>query len=230
MTEVEKFEETNDEAEEESSESIELDESQRQGVVEALLLASGDPLEFRRIADVTGIEDSELKDILESITMKFELEESGFQLVEIAGKFQFRTRAEYGPFIQKLKAGRPRRLSPAALETLAIIAYRQPIVKSDIEKIRGVDATPTIKTLLDRSIVRIVGHKATAGQPALYGTTEKFLSIFGLRSLSELPSLRDLKELESDPGEVEDSEEDHQTETQSVETTSHESNQEQISA
>jgi len=188
----------------EQAETIELDQSQRQGVVEALLLASGDPLEFRRIGDVTGIEDSELKDILESITMKFELEDSGFELVEIAGKFQFRTRAVYAPFIQKLKAGRPRRLSPAALETLAIIAYRQPIVKSDIEKIRGVDATPTIKTLLDRSIVRIVGHKATAGQPALYGTTEKFLSIFGLRSLSELPTLRDLKELESDPGEIEE--------------------------
>ena len=108
-----------------------------------------------------------------------------------------------------MKAGRPRRLSPPALETLAIVAYRQPIVKSDVEKIRGVDATPTLKTLLEKGFVRIVGHRDSVGQPALYGTTEKFLHVFGIRSLSELPTLRDLKELESDPGEV-DYDDDHE--------------------
>ena len=133
--------------------------------------------------------------------MKFEHEESGIELVCIAGKYQFRTRGKFGSFIREMRAGRPRRLSGQALETLAIVAYRQPIVKADVEKIRGVDATPTIKTLLERKLIKIVGHQASVGQPALFGTTEEFLKLFGLSSLTELPSLRDIKELESDPGE-----------------------------
>jgi segregation and condensation protein B len=99
-------------------------------------------------------------------------------------------------------------LSAAALETLAIVAYRQPIVRSDVEKIRGVDCTPTIKTLLERGLIKILGHQASVGQPALYGTTEEFLKLFGLNSLSELPTLRDLQELERDPGESEEVDEE----------------------
>ncbi len=82
------------------------------------------------------------------------------------------------------------------METLAIVAYRQPIVRSDVEKIRGVDATPTLKTLIDRGFIKIVGHQETIGQPALYGTTQQFLEVFGLSSLAELPTLRDLQQLE----------------------------------
>lgn len=197
--------------EEESDESLEiveeaLDEVAQSALIEAIILAHGEPIGFSLLKEVSGIEkDSVLKDILESIQMKFELEDSGIELQTFSGKYQFRTKGKFSSYLQKLKSGRPRRLSPPALETLAIIAYRQPIVKSDVEKIRGVDATPTIKTLLDRGIVRIVGHQATVGQPALYGTTEKFLSIFGLSSLSELPTLRELKELDEDPGEPDES-------------------------
>jgi segregation and condensation protein B len=97
---------------------------------------------------------------------------------------------------------KPRRLSQAALETLAVIAYQQPVVKSEIDKIRGVDVAPTIKTLLERKLVKILGYQASVGQPALYGTTEDFLSIFGLSSLAELPTLRDLKALVREPGEA----------------------------
>ena len=124
---------------------------------------------------------------------------SGLELVEVASGFQLRTKERYAKALQALKESRPKKLSPPALETLAIVAYRQPIVKSDVEAIRGVDATPTLKTLLQRRLIRIVGHQATAGQPALYGTTDSFLELFGLKSLSELPTLRDLQELDQAP-------------------------------
>jgi segregation and condensation protein B len=136
--------------------------------------------------------------------MKYTGGSNGFELLKVADKYQFRTRAIFAPYIRELKAERPRRLSAAALETLAVVAYRQPVVKSDIERIRGVDVTPTLKTLLERALVKIVGHQPTAGQPALYGTTEEFLRLFSLNSLAQLPSLRDLREFERDPGESEE--------------------------
>lgn len=179
----------------------ELEGIDRMGLVEALIFTHNEPIGVARLKQVSGISENELKDTLESIQMKYELEDFGFELVSVAGKYQFRTKAAFAPFVRKLKAGLPRKLSAAALETLAIIAYRQPIVKSDIENLRGVDATPTLKTLIERRIIKIVGHRASVGQPALYGTTDEFLKIFGLRSLTELPTLRDLKELDADPGE-----------------------------
>jgi segregation and condensation protein B len=99
-------------------------------------------------------------------------------------------------------AVKPRKLSQAALETLSVVAYQQPIVKSEIDKIRGVDVAPTLKTLLERKIIKIIGYQASVGQPSLYGTTDDFLRIFGLSSLAELPALRDLRALAAEPGEV----------------------------
>ncbi len=200
--------EAQDEQVEVYSTEEELDPEKQQGLIEALVFAFGEPITVGKLAEVSGLDAKDVKDHLETIEMKFALDESGMRLVCISGKYQFRTKGEYGAYIQKLKVSKPKRLTPAALETLAIVAYRQPIVKADVEMIRGVDCTPTLKTLLDRGILRIVGHKATVGQPALYGTTEKFLSIFGLSSLDDLPSLRELKELEEDPGEPEESEEE----------------------
>ena len=110
------------------------------------------------------------------------------------------------PYLTALRAAKPKKLSTQALETLAIVAYRQPIVKSDVEVIRGVDATPTIKTLLDRKLIKIVGYQDSVGHPALYGTTERFLELFGLESLRELPNLRELEAIEGDPGEIGESE------------------------
>lgn len=171
-------------------------------LVEAIVFAAEEPITPARISDATGLEKNQVKDALEAIEMKFEHEESGLELCTVGSKYQFRTKGRFGSFIRELKAGRPRRLSGQALETLAIIAYRQPIVKSDIEKIRGVDATPTLKTLVERKLIKIVGHQPSVGQPALYGTTDQFLSLFGMASLGELPSLRDVQELMRDPGEV----------------------------
>lgn len=172
------------------------------GTIEALILASGDGLSVERLAEITRLPEERVNAALAEIGARCGGEGRGFELAAAAGLYQFRTKARYAAYVQALKTERPRRLTHAALETLAVIAYRQPVVKSDIEKIRGVDATPTLKTLLDRRLIRIVGHKSTVGQPALYGTTEEFLKLFGLQSLAELPTLRDLKELESDPGEA----------------------------
>jgi segregation and condensation protein B len=171
-------------------------------LVEALIFANGEPLAPERVCEVSGIEPAELEEILALLLKRYADSNTGIELVCVAAKYQFRTRPQFSEIIRELKAKRPKKLSPSALETLSVVAYRQPIVKSDIEQIRGVDATPTIKTLLEKRLIKITGHKATVGQPALYGTTEEFLEVFGLSSLSELPTLRDLKELEADPGEA----------------------------
>ena len=120
----------------------------------------------------------------------------------MAEKLQLRTKALYASYVRQLMAVKPRRLSQAALETLAVIAYQQPVVKSEIDKVRGVDVAPTVKTLLERNLVKILGYQASVGQPALYGTTEEFLHVFGLPALSALPAMRDLKALVKEPGEA----------------------------
>jgi segregation and condensation protein B len=129
----------------------------------------------------------------------------GIEVVVVAERLQLRTKAAYAEFVRALMVVKPRRLSQAALETLSVIAYRQPVVKSEIDKIRGVDVAPTIKTLIDRKLIKILGYQASVGQPALYGTTEEFLQVFGLAGLSDLPALRDIKSLAKEPGEADDS-------------------------
>lgn len=180
----------------------ELSDSEKIALVEALLFACGEPLGLDNICQFSGLDEEEVKLALDDISNSLRSENRGLELVCVAEKYQFRTKSIFGPFIRELKTGGPRKLSAPALETLSIVAYRQPIVKSDIEKIRGVDATPTLKTLIERNLIQIIGHQATVGQPALYGTTDEFLKLFGLSSISQLPSLRDLNEIESDPGET----------------------------
>ena len=168
---------------------------------EALLFVAGNPLPFDKLCEISKTTEEIAKEALAKLKTTLEERQSAFALVEINGSYQFRTKEFFAPFIQELKRTRPKRLSPAALETLAVVAYRQPVVKSDIEAIRGVDVAPTLKTLIDRKLIRILGYQATVGQPALYGTTEQFLEIFGMKSLSDLPSLRDLREFAEEPGE-----------------------------
>lgn len=169
--------------------------------IEALLFASGEPLSLDRILAITQGEPKAVDAALVMLGNRYAHESSGLQLVKVAGGYQIRSDVTFAPYIRALKEAKPRRLSQAALETLAIVAYRQPIVKSDIDAIRGVDVAPTLKTLLERGLVRILGHQATVGQPALYGTTEEFLKLFGIESLAQLPTLRDVQELEREPGE-----------------------------
>ena len=165
-------------------------------VIEALVLASDAPLVLEKICLVLPeVEKTEIKEALEKLVTEYDERQAGICLQEVAGGFQFRTRPELSNWVKKLKNTKPASLSPAAMETLAIVAYRQPIVKSEIESIRGVDVGYQLNGLLEKKLVRIVGRKDVPGKPIIYGTTKKFLEVFNLKGLSELPTLRELKEL-----------------------------------
>ncbi|RMD83806.1 MAG: SMC-Scp complex subunit ScpB [Candidatus Dadabacteria bacterium] len=170
--------------------------------VEALLFVSPSGVSKKRLSEILRCSEGDIEESLARIRERYNERESAIELVSVNESFQFRTRPEYAEYVLELRRAKPKRLSKAALETLAVVAYRQPVVKSEIEAIRGVDVTPTLKTLIDRRLVKIIGYKPTVGQPALYGTTDYFLEVFGLNSLKDLPALRDLRELEEDPGEA----------------------------
>lgn len=179
-----------------------LSETEQVALLEALLLANGDPLSLQRIQDATGMSRAEILACADRLQATLAEDGRGIELVVVAEKLQLRTKAVFADYVRQLMAVKPRKLSQAALETLAVVAYQQPVVKSEIDKIRGVDVAPTIKTLLERKLVKIIGYQASVGQPALYGTTEDFLQVFGLSALSELPTLHDLKALVKEPGEA----------------------------
>ncbi len=142
-----------------------------------------------------GVDKTEVKDALDKLIAEYEERQSGICVQEVAGGFQFRTRPELSAWVKKLKGTKPASLSPAALETLAIVAYRQPIVKAEIESIRGVDVSAPLKGLLEKKLIRIVGRKDVPGKPIIYGTTKKFLEVFNLKELADLPTMRELKEI-----------------------------------
>ena len=174
---------------------------ERVPLLQALLISHGDPLTMEQLVEVTRLEPDMILASLSDLRAILAGPMSGIELVEVGARFQIRTKVAYSPFIRALKAERPRKLSSPALETLAIVAYQQPVAKSDIDKLRGVDSTPTLKTLLERGLVRVVGQASSVGHPSLYGTTEDFLKIFGLSALTDLPSLREAGFVERDPGE-----------------------------
>lgn len=194
----------------------EVPEEERIPLLETLLFASAEPISVQRLSEITKLSQLMIQESLAALKTSLGENGRGLELVEVAGKYQLRTLPKYGGYIRILRAEKPKKLSTQALETLAIIAYRQPIVKSDVEKIRGVDCTPTLKTLLERDLIRIIGHQPTVGQPALYGTTEEFLRVFGMPDLSALPTLRDIGMLENDPGE--EGEESSQEESEQQES------------
>lgn len=175
-----------------------LDHPDRLLILEAMIFASGEPIGQDVLASALGISVEDLTELVEELKSEISGRRSALQLVAVGGKLQFRTAPEYSAYLQKLKEEKPRKLTGASLETLAIVAYRQPVTKHDIDTIRGVDVGPTLTTLLDRELITIVGHKSTVGHPALYGTTDQFLEVFGLNSLGDLPTLRDISELSSE--------------------------------
>jgi segregation and condensation protein B len=179
-----------------------LSNTEKVALLEALLLASGEPLSIARIQEIMGGAKADILNLADQLQAALASEARGIELVVVAEKLQLRTKADYADYVRQLMAVRPRRLSQAALETLAVVAYQQPVVKSEIDKIRGVDVAPTLKTLIERNLVKILGYQASVGQPALYGTTENFLQVFGLPSLSSLPAIQDLKALIKEPGEA----------------------------
>lgn len=166
-------------------------------IIEALVFASESALSVDRIAETLAeIDKSVIKATLEELVGEYEQRRGGIHLQAVAGGYQFRTHADFGIWVRKLKTTKPTGFSPAALETLAVIAYRQPVVKADIDRFRGVDSSASLKGLLDKKLVRIVGRKDVPGKPIIYGTTRKFLEVFNLNDLSALPTLREIGELQ----------------------------------
>ncbi len=170
--------------------------------LEAVLFASSEPVGAARLEEVfapDGVEREQLQQALD--TLRERCSGRGVELREVAGGYQFRTRREAAPWIARLETPKPVRFSRAAMETLAIAAYRQPVTRAEIEEVRGVDCGGVMKSLLERGLVRILGKKDVPGRPLLYGTTRRFLEVFGLASLTELPSLRDIDEILAQQGE-----------------------------
>lgn len=158
-------------------------------ILEALLFATNDPLTPKKLADlIKGADAKDVRQALIELKENYDEQGRGFTIQEVASGFQILSREDYGDYIRELhRTYAQARLSQAALETLAIIAYKQPTLRAEIEAIRGVGAGPLLRTLIDRGLVKIVGRADTLGRPALYGTTKKFLERFNLKSLKELP-------------------------------------------
>jgi segregation and condensation protein B len=166
-------------------------------VVESLLFASDKPLGLPDLKRLLAMRDG--KRILAAVEALTDRQfGAGVQVISVAGGWRLRTNPENGPWVGKLLVGKPVRLSRAMLETLAIIAYRQPITRPEVDEIRGVDCGPVLKTLLDRSLIRVIGKREEVGRPLLYGTTGDFLRVFNLKDLTELPTLREFHELNAE--------------------------------
>jgi segregation and condensation protein B len=162
-------------------------------ILESLLFAAGDPLSLGKLMQVlTGYERRDVVRALAELGEEYLRDARGFRLQQVAGGYQLRTSRANAEFVKALLAQRPVRLSRASLETLAVVAYRQPVTRPEIEAIRGVDVDAVLTTLLDRRLVRVLGRKDVVGRPLLYGTTPEFLETFGLKDLSSLPRLEEL--------------------------------------
>ena len=167
-------------------------------ILEGLLFAAGAPVPVARLVEaLDGPDRKQVMRALDLLDAKLADDGRGLRLMRVAGGYQLRTLAEHGPWIRRLLGGKPPRLSRALMETVAIIAYRQPCTRPEIEAIRGVDVDGVLSTLLERRLVKIVGRKEAPGRPILYGTTKDFLEVFGLPDLEALPPLKDLGELAS---------------------------------
>ncbi len=164
-------------------------------IIETLLFIADTPLSADRIRTVVSADAKEIKEALSRLAEEYEERKGGFFLTEVAGGYQIRTRPEYAEWIKKLVQPNPLRMSKAALETLTIIAYKQPIIRSEIEHIRGVDSGGILRMLLELKLIRVLGRKEIPGRPLIYSTTKRFLEIFGLKDLKDLPTPDEIKGL-----------------------------------
>ena len=172
------------------------DASKLKPILEALIFVSEDPISLDKMAGVLpDCPKKKLKELLAELAQDYEERGAALEIVEVANGYQFRTRSEFAPWLGKLQRQKFARLSRAALETLAIVAYRQPVTRAEAESIRGVDSGAVLGTLLERGLLRILGRKEVPGRPILYGTTQEFLELFGLKNLKDLPTLREIKDM-----------------------------------
>lgn len=168
-------------------------------VVESLIFVSESPVSLDRLCSILEEYDrEEIREALSILLDEYSQPERGIVLAEVAKGFQFRTREENVDYVRRLIKAKASRFSQSALETLAIIAYRQPITRSEIEYLRGVDSGGVVKTLLEKKLIKILGKKDIPGRPLIYGTTREFLEIFSLKDLKSLPTLREIEELSAE--------------------------------
>ncbi|MFH1784262.1 MAG: SMC-Scp complex subunit ScpB [bacterium] len=173
-----------------------IEEGKIKNIIECILFVNVSPVTLKKIKEILEYEDTALvKSKIKELSDDYNARDCGLEIKEVAGGYQLSTRAEYSQWIKKLeRVPQPTKLSQKALETLSIIAYKQPITRAEIEKIRGVDTSGVIYNLLDKKLVRVTGRKECLGHPIQYGTTNEFLRHFGLNSISEIPLLEEIKE------------------------------------
>jgi segregation and condensation protein B len=173
-----------------------MERDELKSIIESLLFVADGPQTLHRFGEILDQADKQtLQSVLSELQTDYESQNRGIRLVEVAGGYQLRTVKANADWVKKLLGGRPARMSKATLETLAIVAYRQPITKAEVEAIRGVDVDGVITTLLERGLIRAVARKDVPGRPFLYGTTAEFLQLFNLKDLSHLPTLKEMQEI-----------------------------------
>ncbi|MFH1035299.1 MAG: SMC-Scp complex subunit ScpB [Pseudomonadota bacterium] len=178
-------------------------------ILEALIFVSEGPLSLAQMGQILETEDKELvAAALQELLAEYQGLERAFTLVEVAGGYAFRTRPELAFWLRRLRREQVTRLSRAALETLAIIAYKQPILKAEIERVRGVEVGGVLRMLMEKDLVRVVGRKDLPGRPLVYGTSKRFLEVFDLKDLSDLPTLEEMEALAGQPDSAEVAAED----------------------
>ena len=174
-------------------------------IIESLLFVSDEPLTVESLKSILdNCDTKQIKQSLEQLCDDYDARGGGFHLREVAGGWQLRSRPAYHPWIKQMLQPSPQRLSRAALETLAIIAYKQPIIRADIEHIRGVDSGGVLRQLMERKLVRVLGRKEIPGRPLIYATTKLFLELFDLKDLNDLPSPKEIQELSAEFGRQEE--------------------------
>lgn len=188
-----------DQTAEETEEAITAAKAELRPVIEALLFVAEEPLPFKQLCKILGdVAESDVRTTLEELVADYEQRQSGLEIREIAGGWRISTRPQYHEFVRKYLRSKPSaKLSLAALETLAVIAYKQPVTIPEVLEIRGVSSSSAIKTLLEKRLIITRGRKETVGRPMMYGTSKEFLIQFGLKDLSELPSIEDFEDLAS---------------------------------
>ncbi|MCL5292635.1 MAG: SMC-Scp complex subunit ScpB [Actinobacteria bacterium] len=168
--------------------------NQLKSAIESLLFVADQPMSVAKLAEALEVSEGEARKALRELADEYYVNDRGIQLREVAGGYRFFTHPANAPYIERLfKISEARRLSQAALETLSIVAYKQPVTRVDMSAIRGVNADGALSTLIARGLVKDVGRQSTPGNPILYGTTRRFLEVFGLKSLADLPPLKDFE-------------------------------------
>ena len=170
-----------------------MEDREKRSVLETLLFLSGEPITFATIRDVIDLPEPEIKMLMDELVMQYRERNGGLFIAEIANGYQMVTNPGYSEWVIKFRSTQlSSKLSMPALETLSIIAYKQPLIKAEIEQLRGVNSDSAIRTLLEKRLIKVIGRKEAPGRPFLYGTTKEFLQYFGLKDLTELPTLKDL--------------------------------------